>query len=149
MLEFVFRALEHGAVENTAFGETDLAQRLDDGLGIEFAHAVEIHGCDGGTFLHDHDNDIIVGLDLHVREKARAVQAANRLGGFFIGEFLAHFHGEITEYGAGVGSLDPFYADIPHDERVEGVSHGRNEQRGDKTRQYTLLVLKHPAKRHP
>ena len=85
----------------------------------------------------DHDDDIIVGLDLHIGEKARAVQAANRLGGFFIGEFLAHFHGEITEYGAGVGSLDPFYADIPHDERVEGVSHGRNEQRGDKTRQYT------------
>ena len=69
LLEFVFRALEHGAVENAAFGETDLAQRLDDGLGIEFAHAVEIHGCDGGTFLHDHDDDIIVGLDLHIGEK--------------------------------------------------------------------------------
>jgi hypothetical protein len=29
------------------------------------------------------------------------------------------------------------------------VGDGRNQQCGDQTRQYTLFVMKHPAKRHP
>ena len=56
------------------------------------------------------------------QEKPRAVQAAHGLGGFFLGEFLTDLDGQITEHGARVGSLDPLYADIPHDKRVEGVS---------------------------
>ncbi|MNT25186.1 hypothetical protein D3C72_1606930 [compost metagenome] len=125
LLQFVFRALEHGAVENAAFGKTDLTQRRGDRLGVEFAHAVEIDGGDGRPFLHHDHNHVVVRLDLHVGEKARAVQAANGLGRFFFSEFLAHFNGEITEDGAGVSPLNPFYADIPHDKRVEGLGHGR------------------------
>ncbi|MNQ44278.1 hypothetical protein D3C85_580290 [compost metagenome] len=153
LLQFVFRAFQHGTVENAAFGKTHLAQRRGDRLGVELAHAVEVHGCDGRTFLHHHDHDIIVGLDLHVGEKTRAVQAANRFGGFFFSEFLSDLHRKITKDGAGVGPLNTLYADIPHDKGVEGVGHGRKQQRGDQTwhyaRQYTLFVMKHPAKRHP
>ncbi len=49
-------------------------QRGGDCLGIELAHAVEVNGGDGRAFLDDHDDDIIVRLDLNVGEKARAIQ---------------------------------------------------------------------------
>jgi len=135
LFQFVFSALEHGAVENAAFRKTDLAQRGGDCLGIELAHAVEIDGGNGRAFLDDHDDDIIVRLDLNVGEKARAIQAANGFGGFFFGEFLADFDGKITKDGAGVGSLNTLYADIPHDKGFEGVGQGRQHQRGNETRQ--------------
>ncbi|MCY1529912.1 hypothetical protein D9M68_650840 [compost metagenome] len=126
LLEFVFGALEHGAVENAAFGETHLRQRRGNGLGVELAHAVEVHRGDRRALLHDHHDDVVVSLDLHVGEKARAVQAADGLGGLFFSELFADLDGQIPEDGAGVGSLNTLYADIPHDKRVEGVGDGRH-----------------------
>ena len=86
LLQFVFGALEHGAVENAAFGKTHLRQRSGNGLGIELAHAVEVHGGDRRALLHDHDHDVVVGLDLHVGEETRAVQAADGFRRLFFSE---------------------------------------------------------------
>src|SRR5690606_38255800 len=44
-------------------------------------------------------------------------------------------------------SLNAFYADIPHDKRVERMSQSRHEQRGEQARHDALFVMKHP-KRH-
>ena len=72
-LQFVLGPLEHGLVENAPFAETHLRQRLGNGLGVELAHAIEADRGNRGPFLHhDHDH-VVVGLDLHVAEKARAV----------------------------------------------------------------------------
>src|SRR5690606_16422801 len=146
-LQFEFGPLEHRLVEDAALAEADLHERLGDRLGVEFAHAVERDRRDGRAFLYDHHHDVIVGLDLHVAEEARAVQAAHRLGGVGFRELLADLDRQVAEHGAGVGALNAFYADIPHDKRVERMSQSRHEQRSEQARHDALFVMKHP-KRH-
>src|SRR5690606_8039051 len=72
--------------------------------------------------------------------------ATDGFGGLGFGELLSDFDGHITEYRAGIGTLNALYADIPYDEGFERVSQRRHEQRGKQARHQALFVMKHPRK---
>ena len=67
-----------------------------------------------------HDQHVAFGLEAHVLEEAGRVQRLDRGGALFVIEGIADLDRQVAEYGAGLGALDAFDADVLDDERLDG-----------------------------
>src|SRR6266849_1890753 len=127
--ELLLGLVEQGAVENAAFLESDVAQPLLDLVLFEFLHPDEIDRSDGRTLFESHDQHVSLDLESDVPKEPRRKQGTNRPRGFFVGQRVADFHGEIAEDGSRLDALDALDANIAHHEGLERPCRpGEHEQ---------------------
>ena len=97
---------------------------------FDFLRTVRAHGWYAlPPFAYDPRRQALSGVtsigDQAVRWEVDEHHGLLRLLG---GHAFADFHGQVAEYGAGLGSLQAFYADVLDDERTEGLRSNRQRQ---------------------
>ena len=110
--EVLAHVLEHVAIEDLAAGETDVAQRLRQVLGLDGLVALDVEGADRRPLLHHHHQSRFVAAQLHVAEEAGVIERAQRLANPLRADPVADVDGQRVEHRAFTDALQPLDADV-------------------------------------
>jgi len=113
--KYWFDAVEHRAVEDASFLQTDVGQGGFECLGLDVLVAADLDLGDGRTLAHLDDEHVAVALDAHVVEEAGLIQGADDAAGDIVADGVADLDGQIVEdraWGDAAQALDPDVRDL-------------------------------------
>jgi hypothetical protein len=128
-LEFLLRALDHGAVEDARLGEADIAQALLEVFGLEGLEPVNSSEAMAGRSSSTTTSTCPSISRRTSLKKPVANKRLDRRGRLLVVHGVAHLHRQVGEHGAGLGALDALDADILDLEGIEGQCGARQQRK--------------------
>ena len=115
--EVLLHFIEHRLIEGLAGGETDIAQRALQVLGLDVLVALDLEAFDRRPFDHSDDQRAAVAPHLDIAEEAGRIQGAHRFGDAALIELIADIDRQVVVDRALGDALQAFDADIADRER--------------------------------
>ena len=126
------RRADAEAAFSKAIADSEVFQRLDERVLVEFLQADEVDVGDHRPLFDDDDDHAVVDVDAHVLVQAGGEQRAQRRRALVVAVSVTDAKGQRGEHGAGVAALQAFDADVLEHEGLDGPGRPGLEGRGQR-----------------